>query len=99
MQGECEVDFEYVDGTIRACGGRRPPTPGGGAAGSRANHPAAAASAAEDIMDKYFDGRVLAETRSRMREADETMRLSAEIKDMAEALLFLPPATRTVSGT
>jgi len=50
-------------------------------------------------MDKYFDERVLAETRLQLDNAAETMRLSAEIRDIAEALLLPPPpAARTVSG-
>lgn len=95
MQEDRTVDFECVDGTIRACRWQQPSTAGRGAAGGRTTRP----TAAENMMDKYFDEQVLSETRLRMREADETMRLSAEIKDMAEALLFFPPTTRTVSST
>ena len=48
------------------------------------------------------DGRALAETRLQISSAAETMRLGREIRDMAEAAMFvpppLPPPARTVSG-
>lgn len=53
-------------------------------------------------MDGYFDGRALAETRLQISAAAETMRLGREIRDMAEAVMFVPPPVppaRTVSGT
>ena len=50
-------------------------------------------------MDEYFDERALAETRLQINAAAETMRLSREIRDLAEAVMFVPPPARTVSGT
>lgn len=96
QQGRHAAEFGYVDGAIRARDGRRPHMDGG-----RAPRPAAV----KGIMDKYFDERALAETRLQMDKAAETMRISAEIRDIAEALLLPPPpppppaaAARTMSG-
>ena len=51
-------------------------------------------------MDWHFDGRALAETRLQISAAAETMRLGREIRDVAVAAMFAPPAppARTVSG-
>ena len=92
MQGRRAADFECVDGAIRARQGRCPPRGG-------APHPADAPGGG---MDGHFDGRALAETRLQISAAAETMRLGREIRDLAEAAMFvpppLPPPARTVSG-
>lgn len=86
------ADFECVDGAIRPCYGRRAPVDNGTANG-RTPHPVPGSS-----MDRYFDADVLAETRLQIGRMAETMRLSSEIKSLADAVLSLPPKVRTVSG-
>ena len=74
------------------CHGRRP-SRNSGTAGGRTPHPVPGGG-----MDKYFDADVLAETRLQIGRMAETVRLSSEIKDLADAVLSLPPKVRTVSG-
>ena len=64
-----------------------------GTAGGRTPYPVPGGS-----MDRYFDADVLAETRLQICRMAETVRLSSEIKDLADAVLSLPPKVRTVSG-
>ena len=92
MRERHEADFEYVDGTIRPRYGRQPFVDGG-VAGGRTSHPVPGGS-----MDRYFDADVLAETRLQIGRMAETVRLSSEIKGLADAVLSLPPKVRTVSG-
>lgn len=97
MQGQRAVDFELVDGVIRARskgGGRPLPAPAQG----DGHAPRSPATPWGDL-DRYFDERALAETRREMGRMAETMRVSAEIRDMTEAIMFVPPAARTVTGT
>ena len=92
MQDSSSADFEYADGVLRPCPSRQAP-PGGGAGGP-------CDAPAGKIMDDYSEQELVSILRRQMAEAAETMRLSAEIRELADAIAADSPARiRTVSGT
>lgn len=92
MQDSNSADFEYIDGVLRPCPPRQ--APAGGGEGGPCDAPA------QKIMDEYSEEELVLILRRQMAEAAEAMRLSAEIKDLADAIAADSPAhVRTVSGT
>lgn len=92
MRDSDSVDFEYAGGVLRPCPSRQ--APAGGGTGAPCDAPARA------IMDEYSEEELVSILRRQMAEAAETMRLSAEIKELADAIAADSPGRiRTVSGT
>ena len=92
MPASDSADFEYINGVLRPC--PPPREPAGGGAGGPCDAPAGA------IMDEYSEEELVLILRRQMAEAADAMRLSAEIKELADAIAADPPAhVRTVSGT
>lgn len=91
MRDSGSVDFEYAGGVLRPCPSGQ--AAAGGGTGAPCDAPARA------IMDEYSE-ELVSTLRRQMAEAAGTMRLSAEIQELADAIAADSPGRiRTVSGT